>query len=96
MPKKRFVVYQGVRMIEGWPERIKAAQRTPNLDVNGEILARIRYGDETDDWGAEVVSCHDCAVLRDQYHVFGCDVERCPMCGGQLITCDCEVAELPE
>jgi len=34
-------------------------------------------------------TCHDCGATEGQIHQFGCDMERCPFCGGQLITCDC-------
>jgi len=33
--------------------------------------------------------CHDCNVVHGQPHHPGCDVERCPRCDGQLISCEC-------
>ena len=33
--------------------------------------------------------CHNCNVLPGQYHHPGCDMEICPRCGGQLISCGC-------
>lgn len=33
--------------------------------------------------------CHDCGIKHGELHHMGCDVERCPRCEGQLITCYC-------
>ena len=33
--------------------------------------------------------CHDCGAYDGEFHAFGCDMEVCPFCGKQLITCDC-------
>ena len=37
----------------------------------------------------KVEECHDCCCKEGQLHERGCDMERCPFCGGQLISCDC-------
>jgi hypothetical protein len=90
MPQDR-VLYNGVSMIPEWPAFIEAAQSITHYEIGGRQLPRIRYGDEADDWGADHRPCHDCGVIKGQYHVGqSCDVERCPSCGGQVISCDCD------
>jgi hypothetical protein len=32
-------------------------------------------------------ACHDCAVPLGGFHHSRCDMEQCPECGGQRITC---------
>jgi hypothetical protein len=40
------------------------------------------------DW-APTNRCHDCDVLPGGFHHRGCDMEECPRCGHQLLSCDC-------
>ncbi len=35
----------------------------------------------------------ECGVSREECHLPGCDMERCPRCNGQLISCDCLLEE---
>lgn len=36
-------------------------------------------------------TCHDCGVEKGNYHHPGCDMEVCPKCGGQIISCGCKI-----
>jgi len=65
------------------------------IAVNGGIYKRIKCGAPGDN--ADITThdlpfnwrCPDCGARPGYYHHFGCDQERCPVCGGQLIGCEC-------
>ncbi|HTE41677.1 MAG TPA: hypothetical protein VK629_12655 [Steroidobacteraceae bacterium] len=91
--KNKMVTFRGLDMIEGWPARIRKAQKQLAYVRGGVEKQRVRYGDEATDWKADTVPCHDCKVIKGELHVPSCDVEECPACGGQLLSCECEWAE---
>jgi hypothetical protein len=85
------ILYNGVWVSHDWPARIDAAQAITHYVIGSNAISRIRYGEEPDDWGADRQPCHHCGVIKGQFHVGPvCDVERCPGCGGQVISCECD------
>lgn len=52
---------------------------------------RIKVGGEGDFYagGDGNTHCTDCGANFGECHRDGCDCELCPVCGCQLITCDC-------
>jgi hypothetical protein len=63
------------------------------LDSTGKEYKRIKYGSLSEDCGSPDC-CHDCNVKVGGVHHEGCDMERCPKCGGQLLSCECDIVKL--
>ncbi len=60
------------------------------LRLRGVDLPPIRWGDESGYPFDEMTErCGDCGVPKGAVHHHGCDLEQCPACKRQLLTCAC-------
>ena len=59
--------------------------------IKGKLYNPILFGDELEDWGGrdEDSTCGDCGCKSGEQHLPNCDIERCPCCGLQMLSCDC-------
>ena len=69
--------------------------------IDYEWMPRIRFGDPGDlAYGYREFhdgdQCPDCACRVGQYHHPGCDMEACPKCGEQMISCNCSLTEVSD
>ena len=60
----------------------------PIVMADGATYEPVRYGDERG-WRRSRDRCGDCNTLAGHVHHHGCDLERCPRCLRQAITCGC-------
>ena len=74
------------------------------IKIDGQFYERLRYESEAEracftEVGVSPAampmtgdpSCHDCGAAVGALHHPGCDLERCPRCRRQLISCDCKI-----
>jgi hypothetical protein len=89
--KQEMEMVNGRSCAKGWGRKLLEEQRWTHMVIGKKKYKRIPFGEESG-WG-DSETCHDCVAAHGQIHVEGCDVERCPKCGGQLISCDCGFTE---
>jgi hypothetical protein len=81
-------------MDNAWAIKLWNAQRLKTFTIRGRVYKRIRYGKESRTLDSSI-PCHDCGAYRGMFHGPGCDMEKCPACRRQLLSCGC-LEEWPE
>ena len=67
----------------------------PIILSDGSRHEPVRFGSELG-WPSERDRCGDCGARRGHVHHHGCDIEECPRCHNQAISCECRIMELDE
>lgn len=102
-----FVIFRGREIFKEYLEDFKNdIQKYSSIDCfitrDGQPIKRIAYGEENQAFllngHEELMSsiydwtyCDDCDAKKGEYHFDGCDLEVCPICYGQKLSCNCEI-----
>lgn len=103
---KDFEVFRGIELTKKQLKKLKEDIEINQyysyiLTKDNKAYMRIKHGDEekfynykfnenTPYYSSNLKYCGDCRAKKGEVHLDGCDWEMCPICGRQLISCDCE------
>lgn len=60
-----------------------------DINTKGAQTGRLSSASPNISNSPQLRNCSDCMAAPGEFHEHGCDVERCPRCGGQMISCNC-------
>ena len=68
------------------------------FNAGGKKYSRIKVGAEGDLYANENIDsrCTNCGAKHGYFHHIDCNCERCPICGGKLLTCVCVLFDTPK
>lgn len=67
----------------------------PKIKIEGKMYDRIPFKSDLikNDQDEGFDTCPDYGVKPGEIHWWSCDWEVCPKCGGQLLSCNCEIED---
>ena len=75
----------------------KRSQAIKNFRIAGRDYARIACGYEDGEFFSEAIDneCSNCGVPTGFLHLLPCDLEQCPCCHAQALSCKCAYEKRP-
>jgi hypothetical protein len=75
----------------------KRSQAVTSFKISGQKFERIACGYEREDFAEFAVDpeCSNCGAPTGFLHVLPCDLEQCPRCEGQALSCSCVYEKRP-
>lgn len=73
----------------------KHSQAVKSFRIGGRDFDRIPCGYEQGEWYGIEDHCSNCGMLTGFLHHLPCDLEQCPRCKGQALSCNCKYEKRP-
>lgn len=74
----------------------KHSQSVKTFRIGGRDYNRIACGYEIGEWYGIEDDCSNCGMATGFLHLLPCDLEQCPRCHKQALSCNCNYEQRPD